>query len=389
MSSAPVLLVGTTKGAFVLTGDAERQEWRLTGPHCSGWPINHLAGDPETGTLWAGGGSEWTGAGVWRSEDGGDTWTLSKLSKGSMDDWAANDPDFAAFIGWTGAEAPFGDTIQSVWSLHYAHGALHAGTKPAQHLISTDHGETWSMDAALAEFPEREAWNGGAAGLVLHTIVSHPREAGKLWLGISAAGVFATEDSGASWERRNRLSNAEACAHHDHPAAPRDGETGHCVHNMMRAPGNGDVLYQQNHHGVYRSHRWRAQLGRRDRGAALDLRLSDPRPSARPRNDLDPAAQRRHAGTLSAGGECGGLEVDGRRTDLGGAAGGAPDRELLLHRPAPGHGGRHAGSGRPLLRDELGIGLRQPRRGRDLGRDRAAPADNPLGRGVREGVIAG
>ena len=74
-----------------------------------------------------------------------------------------------------------------------------------------------------------------------------------MWVGISAAGVFATEDGGKTWERRNRLSNAEACAHHDHPAAPRNGETGHCVHNMMRAPGSEDVLYQQNHHGVWRS----------------------------------------------------------------------------------------------------------------------------------------
>jgi photosystem II stability/assembly factor-like uncharacterized protein len=90
--------------------------------------------------------------------------------------------------------------------------------------------------------------------LVLHTIVADPGDASKLWVGISAAGVFATEDGGASWERRNRLSNADACQHHDHPAAPRDGQTGLCVHNMMRAPGETtDLLYQQNHHGVFRS----------------------------------------------------------------------------------------------------------------------------------------
>ena len=88
---------------------------------------------------------------------------------------------------------------------------------------------------------------------MLHTIVSDPSNPKKLWVGISAAGVFATEDGGATWERRNRLSNAEACDHHDHPAAPRNGEIGHCVHNMMRAPGASDVLYQQNHHGVWRS----------------------------------------------------------------------------------------------------------------------------------------
>ena len=105
----------------------------------------------------------------------------------------------------------------------------------------------------MTSHESRETWNPGAAGLVLHTIVTDPGDPSKMWTGVSAAGVFATEDGGATWERRNRLSNAEACEGHHHPAAPRDGETGHCVHNMMRAPGNGDVLYQQNHHGVWRS----------------------------------------------------------------------------------------------------------------------------------------
>ncbi len=105
----------------------------------------------------------------------------------------------------------------------------------------------------MTDHPSADSLSPGAAGLVLHTIVSDPDNPAKLWIGISAAGVFATEDGGKSWERRNRLSNAESCGHHDHPAAPRDGETGHCVHNMMRAPGGDDLLYQQNHHGVWRS----------------------------------------------------------------------------------------------------------------------------------------
>ncbi len=246
------LLVGTTKGAFVLTGDAERRTWEVTGPHCGGWPINHMAGDPETGTLWAGGGGEWFGAGVWRSTDGGATWTLSKLSGGTMDDWARNDPDFAAMIGWTDTEVPFGKELQSVWALHRANGLLYAGTKPAQLLVSRDDGVTWEKNAGLAEFPERESWMPGAAGLVLHTIVTSPEDPEKLWTGISSAGVFASEDGGASWERRNRLSNAEGCVMHHHPAAPRDGKIGFCVHNMVRAPGS-DLIYQQNHHGVFRS----------------------------------------------------------------------------------------------------------------------------------------
>lgn len=247
------VLVGTTKGAFILSGDDGRRDWRVSGPFCDGWPINHFIGDPATGALWAGGGGDWSGAGVWRSPDGGSTWEVARLTKGQMDDWAANDPDFAAMIGWTEAPLPFGEEFSQIWSLCSAHGALYAGTKPASLLESRDGGLSWRRIESLNEHPSADSWNPGAAGLVLHTIVPDPKAPGKLWIGISAAGVFATEDGGASWERRNRLSNAEACEGHDHPAAPRDGEIGHCVHNMMRAPGETDLLYQQNHHGVWRS----------------------------------------------------------------------------------------------------------------------------------------
>lgn len=250
------LLVGTTKGAFILTANGDRTDWDVWGPHCGGWPVNDMTGDPATGAIWAGGGGDWHGAGVWRSTDGGRTWDLVRLSTGQMDQWAANDPEFAAMIGWTEASAPFEDTLHSVWSLHHAHGRLYAGTKPAQLLVSADGGRTWERNAALADFHDREDWSPGAAGLTLHTLVSDPGNPEKFWLAISAAGVFATEDGGQTWEKRNRLSNAEACGTHDHPAAPRDGQTGYCVHNMVRAadprPGS-DLLYQQNHHGTYRS----------------------------------------------------------------------------------------------------------------------------------------
>lgn len=247
------LLVGTTKGAFILNGGTDRSGWQVSGPHCDGWPINHVAGDPESGMIWAGGGGEWFGAGVWRSADGGQTWDLVRLTKGQLDDMAAGDPDFARMIGWQDSPLPFGDAFQQIWSIRFALDALYVGTKPAQLLISHDHGQSFEMNEGLSAFPGREDWNGGAAGLILHTIVPHPEDPARMWIGISAAGVFATEDRGESWERRNRLANAEACAHHDHPAAPRDGETGHCVHNMQRAPGSSDVIYQQNHHGVWRS----------------------------------------------------------------------------------------------------------------------------------------
>lgn len=247
------ILVGTTKGAFLISGTADRGDWNVTGPHCDGWPINHAIGDADTGTLWAGGGGEWHGAGIWRSNDGGESWQLTRLSKGMVDDWAANDPDFAAMIGWSDEPLPFGGAFTQIWSLSHAHGTLYAGTKPARLLQSRDGGATWELVEGLSNHPSAESWTPGAAGLVLHSIVADPTNPAKLWVGISAAGVFATEDGGQSWERRNRLSNTEAGSHHDHPAAPRDGETGHCVHNMMRAPGAEDLLYQQNHHGVWRS----------------------------------------------------------------------------------------------------------------------------------------
>lgn len=247
------VLVGTTKGAFVVSSDSTRKDWTVSGPHCGGWPINHVVGDPATGRLWAGGGGDWFGAGVWRSDDGGATWTLAKLTKGTMDDWAANDADFAAMIGWTPDAPPFGDEFSQVWSLGFAHGVVYAGTKPAGLLASHDGGATWQRVNGLTDHPSRPDWQGGAAGLILHSIVASPDDPKKMWVGISAAGVFATEDGGDTWERRNRLANAEACGHHHHPAAPRDGETGHCVHNMAHGAGQGDLLYQQNHHGVWRS----------------------------------------------------------------------------------------------------------------------------------------
>ena len=110
MSGAAIhLLVGTTKGAFVLDGDDTRERWSVHGPYCDGWPINHVIGDPATGTIWAGGGGDWSGAGVWRSGDDGRTWRLTKLTSGQVDAWAADDPGFAESIGWTEAPAPFGD----------------------------------------------------------------------------------------------------------------------------------------------------------------------------------------------------------------------------------------------------------------------------------------
>ncbi|MDH5531020.1 MAG: exo-alpha-sialidase, partial [Paracoccaceae bacterium] len=205
------LLVGTTKGAFLVSGGKDRQGWAVEGPFCDGWPINHVIGDPASGRLWAGGGGDWHGAGVWCSDDRGKSWAVTKLTKGTMDDWAANDPDFAKMIGWTDSPLPFADAFSQIWSLGHAHGKLYAGTKPAGLLASHDQGKSWQRVDGLTDHPSAPSWNPGAAGLILHTIVADPGNAKKLWVGISAAGVFATEDGGKTWDRRNRLSNTENC----------------------------------------------------------------------------------------------------------------------------------------------------------------------------------
>lgn len=255
MKARVTLLAGTTKGLFRLTSD-DRENWQVTGPFCDGWPINHAVG--AEGGLWAAGGGDWFGAGVWRSSDGGESWALTKLADGEIDAWARRDPEFAEMIGGApGEPAPFSGEVSAVWSLSHAHGVLRAGTKPAQLFESRDGGESFEMNPAFSTFPERQDWSPGAAGLTLHTIVPHPDDPARLWLGVSAAGVFASEDGGESWERRNRRSNAGAAGVHAHADGTthetETDEVGHCVHNMARAPGAADLLYQQNHQGVWRS----------------------------------------------------------------------------------------------------------------------------------------
>lgn len=249
-TQSTTLQIGTTKGLFRLTysdGDVG-----LEGPFCDGWSINHVLGVGDLHL--AAGGSGFTGAGIWRSEDAGATWTLVKLSDGELDVWLREDPSAAQIMGREAAPpAPLSGRVDAIWSLGRAGARLLAGAKPATLLSSEDAGQSWSVVDSLTDHPSASDWQPGAAGLTLHTLVSDPARPDHLWLGISAAGVFASEDGGATWERRNRLSNAESCADHPHPAAPRDGETGHCVHNMVRAAGVSDLLYQQNHHGTYRS----------------------------------------------------------------------------------------------------------------------------------------
>ncbi|MBD3625290.1 MAG: exo-alpha-sialidase [Rhodobacteraceae bacterium] len=222
------LLLGTNQGDFILDGDEDRDNWHLRGPFCETWPINHVMGDPATGAILAGGGTRWHGVGVWRSEDLGETWTQSGEGLGYPED---------------------GDEqVETVWSLGGTNGRIYAGVKPAGLFESGDGGLTWTELSGLRSHPTRENWMPGGAGLILHSIVPQPDDPMRIWVGISTAGVFATEDGGKSWEPRNAGTRCDFL-----PEDQRYPEVGQCVHNLVHGAGAGEVLYQQNHCGMYRS----------------------------------------------------------------------------------------------------------------------------------------
>jgi photosystem II stability/assembly factor-like uncharacterized protein len=220
-----LLLVGTKKGAFILESGVDRNRWSVRGPLCEGWPIHDVGWDPATQAIVAGAGSPWYGPAVWRSQDLGETWTHS--SEG---------------LTYGDGRPP----LAKVWNVTAAHGTLWAGVDPAGLFRSDDDGRTWSEVRALSEHRTRPEWQPGAGGLCLHTIVPHPSDPQRMWVGISAVGAFETKDGGGTWELRNKGVRADF-----HPE--RYPEFGQCVHKMTMAAGEPETLYQQNHCGVYRS----------------------------------------------------------------------------------------------------------------------------------------
>jgi len=225
MTDRCAILLGTPKGAFILDGDARRHEWRIRGPLCEGWPIHDISVDARDGALLAGAGSPWYGPAVWRSDDLGESWSHSSEGLTYGDD---------------------GPQVKTVWNVTAGLDAIYAGVEPAGLFRSTDGGRTWSHVEALTAHPSRPEWQPGAGGLILHTIVPHPTDPARMWVGISSVGVFETRDGGATWETRNHGVRADF-----HP--DRYPEFGQCVHKLVLASDGGQRLYQQNHCGVYRS----------------------------------------------------------------------------------------------------------------------------------------
>lgn len=227
MAAKVLVLLGTKKGVFIAESRDGRRTWTLRGPFCEMWPMNHVVGDPATGTIYGAGGNEWFGPAIWKSTDLGESWTHS-----------------SAGLAYPAGEEP----VKSGWSVAVGNGAVYAGVQPAGLFRSDDGGASWTHVEGLQKHPSREHWNPGGAGLILHSIVLHPQDPGQVWIGISAAGVFHTADGGETWEPRNRGTRADFM-----PEGQNYPEFGQCVHNVVMAAGMPDRLYQQNHCGMYRS----------------------------------------------------------------------------------------------------------------------------------------
>jgi photosystem II stability/assembly factor-like uncharacterized protein len=227
MAEKVLVLVGTTRGAFIVESDRARRAWSLRGPFCETWPLNHVKADAASGTIYGGGGNQWFGPAVWKSTDLGETWTHSSE-------------------GLTYAEGE--EPIRTVWSLAPGNGSLFAGVQPAGLFKSDDQGETWSHVSGLRDHPTRPQWTPGGAGLILHSIIVDPRAEQRMWVGMSAVGVFHSADGGATWEPRNGGTRNDYM-----PDDQRYPEFGQCVHCVVMAPGVPDRLYQQNHCGMYRT----------------------------------------------------------------------------------------------------------------------------------------
>lgn len=243
------LLVGTRKGVFSLTSPASRDAWALEGPFVPGLEINHAVLDPRNQTVYATANDPWFGPVVRYLPKGESQWQDAKKSPRF-----AGDPAPAAAgeepVPWFFQSST---VIERVWALKPGaqEGVMHAGVAPAALFTSRDFGATWQENQALSNHPTRQTWQPGAGGLALHSIVLDPANADRMWIAISSAGVFRTQDGGASWQPANQGIRSEASLFD--PNIPLYPEFGQCVHHVEHAPGANDRLYAQSHLGTYRS----------------------------------------------------------------------------------------------------------------------------------------
>jgi len=240
MSSVRVL-VGTRKGAFILTSDANRKHWDVSGPHFGGWEIYHMKGSKiDPNRLYASQSSSWFGQVIQRSNDGGKTWEP-----------AGNKFTYDGIPGthqwYDGTPHPW--EFKRVWHLEPSltdPDIVYAGAEDAALFKSGDAGQTWTELSGLRGHGTGPQWTPGAGGMCLHTIVLDPANPDRIFIAISAAGAFRTVDGGQTWQPINRGLKS------DHIPDP-NAEVGHCVHRIAMHPLRPNVLFMQKHWDVMRS----------------------------------------------------------------------------------------------------------------------------------------
>jgi hypothetical protein len=259
------VLVGTRKGAFILTSDGNRERWNIAGPFFSGWEIYHIKGSPvDPKRIYASQTSAWFGQIIQRSSDGGLTWEQPGNPRGEPTTTPDGMPkresnkfqyDTSPETGkpltthqwYDGTEHPW--EFERVWHLEPSLSdpdTVYAGVEDAALFRTTDGAETWQELAGLRGHGTGSQWQPGAGGLCLHTILLDPLNPERIYVAISAAGAFRSDDGGLSWKPINRGLHSNYIPN---PTA----EIGHCVHRIDRHPSQPDVLYMQKHWDIMRS----------------------------------------------------------------------------------------------------------------------------------------
>ncbi|HET6501495.1 MAG TPA: exo-alpha-sialidase [Amycolatopsis sp.] len=264
------VLVGTRKGAFVLTSDGSREQWRVSGPHFAGWEIYHVAGSTaDPARLYASQSTSWFGQLIQRSDDGGETWRPVGNRFG--------------YDGATGTHQWYDGTphpweFARVWHLEPSPSdpdTVYAGVEDAALFRSGDGGESWQELPGLRTHPSGPSWQPGAGGMCLHTVLLDPRDPERIYAAISAAGAFRSDDAGKTWRPINHGLKSEGIP-------DPDAEVGHCVHRLAMHPSRPDVLFMQKHWDVMRTDdaggSWREISGDlpTDFGFAIDVHAHEP-----------------------------------------------------------------------------------------------------------------
>lgn len=235
------VLVGTRKGAFVLTSNETRKQWNVSGPHFAGWEIYHVKGSPaDPNRIYASQSTDWFGQLIQRSDDGGNTWA-------PVGSEFAYDGVPGTHQWYDGTQHPW--EFKRVWLLEPSStdpDTVYAGVEDAALFRTSDGGQTWQELPALRE-AKGSLWQPGAGGMCLHTILLDPNNADRIFVAISAAGAFRTDDGGKIWQPATRGLKS------DYELPDPGAEVGHCVHSIAMHPSHNNVLFMQKHWDVMRS----------------------------------------------------------------------------------------------------------------------------------------